>query len=150
MLAASSLPRCHALHYLQMTTEKLSKAYRLTGELGATPENVRGHTRVEAFVLILFRSPKSLDRLRLHQHTVRHERKKFVATALEVEKLAPAADPQSQPRNAEYPWEVGGSVRIPADEAFADLDLQSREMIRFLKLVRLAVEDFEVVEPSQA
>ena len=145
-LAQTGLPVCHALHYLQMTTEKLSKAYRLDGDAGATPENVRGHTQLDAFVRLFFRSPKSVERLGLRRQAVMPERRKLVATALKIEKLAPAGDPLGQPRNTEYPWEVGEDVCAPIDEPFDDVDPHYHEMIRFLKLLRLAIADFEVVD----
>lgn len=128
-----------------MTTEKLAKAYRLAGEPDATPESIRGHT-FGGFVQDYFRAPKSVRRLGLSGYAVVAQRRKLAATALKIEQLAPATNSTQQPRNTEYPWEVGGNVLAPTDELFEDIGAQSLEVLRFLKLLRHAIADFEVGE----
>ena len=43
-------PRCHALHYLQMATEKLGKAYRLRDTSAATEDLQSEHTGFASFL----------------------------------------------------------------------------------------------------
>lgn len=144
-LAATELPRCHALHYLQMTTEKLAKAYRLAGEPDASPMTVRVHT-LGNFVQLVFRSPKSIDRLGLRRFQVKYERRSLADFATAVSRLAPAVAEYLQPRNVEYPWEANdGAVLAPIDDAFADFGPSNRVMRNFLSLLSVAIEEFVVV-----
>ncbi len=53
-LQAPSFPACHALHYLQMATEKIAKAYRIRDTVADVDELVRHHTGFEEFVNAFF------------------------------------------------------------------------------------------------
>lgn len=43
-LTKPSFPQCHALHYLQMATEKIAKAYRLRDTTADVDGLVKHHT----------------------------------------------------------------------------------------------------------
>ena len=137
-LADSDVPGCHALHHLQMATEKIAKAYRLVAEPGATPESVKVHG-LGNFVQVFFSSPRSVERLGLGSHNAKHARRKLVDVANNVERLVPAG---LKHRNAEYPWEVGGAVRVPTDESYDDLGPSAAKFIDFLNFLAIAIDDF--------
>lgn len=140
MLEESAFPRCHALHQLQMATEKVAKAYRLAHEPDATPQNITKH-KLGNFVEAYFRSPKAVERLGLGRHDVTHAKRKLAALSSEMEGLAPTSDLSK--RNAEYPWEVGGVVLVPARHAYAELDARLPRMVDFMKFLTVAISDFE-------
>ena len=143
-LAASDLPECHELHYLQMVTEKLAKAYQPEAADGGPP----APTHV-AFVKLLRSVGRSSSmarvmgfdgtrRFRLHVEGL-------LPLAARVEALAPAAAGFNQP-NPEYPWR--GDPRhppvAPADHRFA---LASPQQVdRLVTLVEALLEMDEVTE----
>lgn len=58
-LASLSQPRfpwCHALHYLQMATEEMAKAYRIRDTQGDAEDLMRHHVGFERFVNSFFSS----------------------------------------------------------------------------------------------
>ena len=54
-LLEPSFPRCHALHYLQMATEKIAKAYRVRDTPADVDDIINHHTGFEEFVNAFFR-----------------------------------------------------------------------------------------------
>jgi len=67
------------------------------------------------------------------------------AIAREIEKMAPAVDRTNAPENAEYPWEQAGQITAPCKYTYPGLDLLRLPGGRaFLKLVKKALDDFEV------
>lgn len=79
-LADGTAPRAHALHHLQMATEKIAKAYRLIGEPDATPRSIAQH-KLGNFVEEFFRSPRACERLQLGKHSVKHAKRKMALFA---------------------------------------------------------------------
>ena len=109
----SDFPACHALHYLQMATEMLGKAY-------AWKQGPRASTH-RAFAGFL----RSLPTNRQAQKQLGYERKnaswlhqvrKSVPLAERVEDLAPAPSPDSP--NPEYAWPRESPQRAPAEYDF--------------------------------
>ncbi len=135
---AQPLPRCHALHHLQMATEKIAKAYRLVGEPDATPSSISQH-QLGNFVEDFFRSPRARERLRLGKHNVKYAKRKLTEAAQTIEALVPR---DLLHRNAEYPWEVAGVVRAPTDEDFPDFGSRSPKLVDFLNFLKIAIEEF--------
>jgi hypothetical protein len=103
LAAAEGLPRCHALHYLQMACEKLAKAYRLRDTTADVDAIASKHTGFAKFISAFLRSPALMEehegQLARHQ-AVCASSAKF---AREIEKLAPAVGRVTSPENAEYP-----------------------------------------------
>lgn len=138
-----SIPRCHALQNLQMASEKIAKAYRLAADPRVKPGDLKSHAVVRAFFRVFLRRPEVVRRWRVSGYAVAAERAKVENSAASVEKLAPAADQHQQPRNTEYPWETDGVVRAPIDEDYAELGPASRDLQRYLAVLRLALDEFE-------
>lgn len=125
------LPPCHALHYLQMATEKLGKAH-------AWKNGYPGKETHRAFVKFL----RSLSSNRQAQRQLGYEGKKenwkhllpkSVPLAESVEDLAPALA-QDGP-NAEYPWPPNAPHTAPVEHTFTLWqELESSSGRRFLRL----------------
>jgi hypothetical protein len=135
--AIDSVPECHRLLFLQMSCEKLTKAY-LCG-VGSDPGDIqKSHAYVAKNLPIIIRrqvelsNPKSADWLRTYS---RH-------LAQEIEMLAPAVRRGGQrPDNCEYPWEdEGGRLHVPLDWSYTPSTLLLAPAGRtFLKLIREAI-----------
>jgi hypothetical protein len=127
------LPGCHALHYLQMATELLGKAY-------AWRQGPRVHTH-RAFVGFL----RGLATNRQAQKQLGYEKqndswkhliRKSGPLAERVEDLAPALTPDAP--NPEYPWPRNAPEAAPAEyvfEIWGDLQ-ENAEGRQFLNLIR--------------
>ncbi len=109
----SSLPACHALHYLQMATELLGKAH-------AWKSGPRTNTH-RAFVGFL----RSLATNRTAQNQLgyagknenwRHLIRKSVPLAENIEDLAPALALDGP--NPEYPWPRADPQTAPVEHSF--------------------------------
>ena len=84
------IPRCHALHYLQMACEKIAKAYRirdtnaeLTGEGGL----LRRHVGFEKFMSAFLLSPSIRSAYPGRTAQLRQVARTTLALAREIEKL---------------------------------------------------------------
>lgn len=135
---------CHALHYLQMSCEKLAKAYRLREpNLSTLEELTSGHTGFVSFVKAFLRSSGVVadykGKTAAHQ-SVCKGMEKF---AREVERLAPSVDSETYPENSEYPWEKGGRVIVPCEYDYSSLNFLEQTAGRtFLKLIQRAFDDY--------
>ncbi len=143
LLASKDVEACHALHYLQMTCEKLAKAYRLRDTKAPVDDLVRSHAGfakfVGAYMTVTLKRQLPSNQLAA---LIRAARK----LAREIEKLAPAIDRDVSPVNAEYPWEVDDQVMTPCSYSFPSLELLRQSGGRaFLKLIDAALADFERV-----
>ena len=79
------------------------------------------------------------DKLAAHKEIC----KSASAFAREIEKLAPAADRQDSPANAEYPWESGSDLLVPCKYSYPTLSLLNASGGRaFLKLIDRAFRDY--------
>lgn len=110
------LADCHALHYLQMATEKLAKAFLLASgdRLEKVKSNHRAFTR---FLQMVARNNGLQRELRLNGRQLAAHVRQLLPISQGVERLAPALA-QDGP-NAEYPWESPkGKVNVPAMTTF--------------------------------
>ncbi len=121
---ARSFPRCHELHYLQMCTEKLAKAYY--------PVPPRGHAAFRRFLTDLSLNAGAviplgfadLAALTRWEGSVR-----LIGGA--IEDLAPQIADDKHLPNPEYPWPRGAETNAPANypfqaEIYSLLDAQAR------------------------
>lgn len=134
-------PRCHALHYLQMATEKLGKAYRLRDTSAATEELQSEHTGFAGFMSAYMnrRASQSAPDRDAGEALKRHA----VNFAREVERLHPSVDKVRRPQNVEYPWPEAEQVGVPAQYDFPNLSFLREPRGRaFLALVQRALDDF--------
>jgi hypothetical protein len=120
-----SFPVCHELHYLQMCTEKLAKAYYRT-DLGT------GHAAFRRFLTDLPVNPNALHPLGFRGAADLTRWQASVKPTVDaIEDLAPSiADNKGLP-NPEYPWPKANPTTAPADhpftaEVFVHLDAQAR------------------------
>jgi hypothetical protein len=108
-----SVHHCHALHYLQMATELLGKAY--AWERGAIG---RSHKALVGFLRNLSSNVKAQEKLgfkgknRNWTHTIR----KVVPIAESLQRMAPALA-QNGP-NPEYPWPPDAPTTAPVEYTF--------------------------------
>ena len=115
VLAGSSLPSSHRLHYLQMWLEKLCKAYLWLPE--ATADDLRTKHNVVDKVL-----PRIISE---HWRRIGFDQRPDIASirqlCREVDLLHPQVDDNGRRRdNVEYPWLVAsGDVEVPARWEFS-------------------------------
>ena len=137
----SSVTGCHALHYLQMTTEKLGKASLLLS--GVSFETVRSsHRAFTRFLQIASRNRELQKELRMTGAQLRMYIRQLLPIAHEIERLAPAlADGGT---NAEYPWETApGTINVPASYNFpVSSTLQLPRGRKFLRLIDVTLDKF--------
>jgi hypothetical protein len=134
-------PRCHALHYLQMATEKLGKAYRLRDTSAATEDLQSEHTGFASFLRLYINQRASS--LAADRETNEALRPRAVALAREVERLHPSVDKARCPQNTEYPWPEADQVGVPVHYDFPNLSfLRDPKGRAFLALVQRAFDDF--------
>ncbi len=119
-----SFPHCHELHYLQMCTEKLAKAYYRVPP--------RGHAAFRRFLTDLLLNPGAVAPLGFADAAGLTRWGGSVRSIVgAIEDLAPQiADHKGLP-NPEYPWPRGAETDAPADhlfqaEVYSLLDAQAR------------------------
>ncbi|HMA94268.1 MAG TPA: hypothetical protein VKP30_16365 [Polyangiaceae bacterium] len=140
---------CHMLHYLQMATAKLAKAYRLRDTKSPVDEIVSRHTGFAKLI-----GPFFLAALKAEYRDREAQLRGLIARsrmlAREIEKLAPAIDRATAPENAEYPWERDDDVLAPCSYPFPSLELLRQPGGRaFLNLVERALDGFEQLSLAQ-
>lgn len=142
--AIQSLPLddCHALHYLQMTTEKLAKAMLLAR--GTDISEVRySHKGFLRFLQLAARHPALPRQFNMPVRQFLEYVRSTLPLAGAIEHLAPALA-QDGP-NSEYPWqETTGTIRIPASYQFsASAQLKQPNGRKLLRLTQALLEQFE-------
>ena len=135
-------PQSQGLHFLQMAAEKLCRYYRcLTTNDAADLQST--HAVVEATIPLVLTAtagigsgPATRPRRRAPTATVRR-------IGREIDLLGPSLDANGQrPDNCEYPWEISGEVRVPADQTFAIAGLlEEADGRRILTLFERAIDD---------
>lgn len=132
---------CHVLHYLQMATEKLGKAYFLSA--GTDVEEVQNtHLVFTKFLRLAARNGKLQKLLGMSAAQLRAHVRQLLPLAHSIEKLAPALAEGSV--NAEYPWQApDGTVKTPIAYDFAlSTTLQETNGRHLLELVNAIFESF--------
>ena len=145
LLRQKGCAECHLLHYLQMATEKLSKA-DLWRNRNAPPKS---HSRFVRFLKSLLDRPgDELDRI---AEVFEYGDKKVLDRSLidlqplayELQKIAPAEAGDGP--NAEYPWPHESPLHCPSDHKFAlwkqlTDTAQGRKLMAF---VGRAIDEFD-------
>ena len=140
------VPRCHALHYLQMACEKIAKAYRCRDTAATLDSLMSRHVGFRKFLESFLKSPTVKQAY--HGHEAQRQQLARLARKLAAgtESLAPAVGRETSPQNAEYPWADGDVVVAPCAFGYPDLSLLSEPGGRtFLKLVAWAIHDYDVI-----
>jgi hypothetical protein len=141
ILQVAPISNCHALHYLQMTTEKLGKALLLVygTNLDAVRRTHRAFTR---FLQIAARNHGLQRELGMTGSQLRMHIQKLLPIAHEIERLAPALADSGA--NVEYPWEAPpGTINVPASYNFpVSSTLQLPRGRNLLKLIKVTLDRF--------
>lgn len=142
LIRQQELPSCHALHYLQMTCEKLGKAFLITGGALSVAQARNSHVAFKRFLQVASRHPKLQRLLKMNTLQFRAHIKKMLPVAEAIERLAPALA-QDGP-NVEYPWETPTRhVQIPVRFDFpVHRELWEPAGLNLLKIVDLVQREF--------
>lgn len=130
--------KCHQLHFLQMCSEKIAKAYLIR-----TLHPKRSHAGFGKFLRLLIQSTNSSTLLkvaRVHQFKQIQAFESWIKSvrplADDLEHLAPAL--ANDGPNPEYPWPHDTPVHAPALFAFPILErlelAEGRSLLRFLEV----------------
>jgi len=114
MREEAGLPPCHVLHYLQMATELLGKAYAWKhGPMGKT------HHAFVGFLRSLATNRQAQQQLgyKGKNENWKHLVRKSVSFAQAIEVLAPAL--AGDRPNPEYPWPPANPDTTPAEHTFS-------------------------------
>lgn len=146
LAAASGVAECQRLHYLQMTGEKIAKAYRFRDTDTPLEKLLSSHVAFSKFFGSYLGSPTIKQRYEGRDHQLAAITKTCRQLAQAIEKLAPAVDRSISPANTEYPWAEGTTVVVPCDFTFPGVSLlREKQGITFLKMLQTALDDFEAV-----
>ena len=135
-LADPAVEYCHRLHYLQMISEKLAKAYSTPPGSTAPPPTI--HSAFVRMLQILKSRPEIRRQLGFDDAT---RFKSYIDSLLDlvrkIERLAPSQAGLTLP-NPEYPWEDMSThqIQVPARFGFAEFDPKKPKMIKIHQLVR--------------
>jgi len=135
-----SIPECHKLQFLQMTCEKLVKAY-LCGAGTDSSSLQASHAYISKSLPIVLRQQAVFVNFRGGKAEAVLSHADYLAQVIEL--LAPAVKRGGQrPDNCEYPWEdSGGKLHLPLDWSFNPSRLTVMPSGRtILKLIRGAID----------
>jgi hypothetical protein len=140
-LEKTTFPHCHALHYLQMTTEKLAKAYLLAGQTNT--KIVRStHHGLSRFFQLVSRNKGLQEEMGMTAKQLSAHVQRLLPLAHDIESLAPAIAGNSP--NPEYPREAPLSVfYAPMNYEFAiSKALRAPHGLNLIKLIRTILKKF--------
>ena len=145
-LQQQPVEECHSLHYLQMATEKLGKAFLIAG--GNAPALVQtSHKAFVRFLQVVAYNSDLQKQLRMTRPQLRTHIRSLLPIADEIEKLAPALAHGGP--NAEYPWATPtGTVQAPATYRFTlSNQLRTPKGIKLLTLITVIFEHSDKFMP---
>jgi hypothetical protein len=126
----------HRLHYLQMVTEKLAKAFQVSPDDPQPPSMT--HRAFVRFLQILKSRPDIQRQLGYRDGKVFGRLiDSLLDLARQIQSLAPSIAHLTQP-NPEYPWwdSATNDVKVPAEYDFSQFNPNSVKMIKLDSLVR--------------
>ena len=143
LLRGQGAPVCHMLHFLQMSTEKLAKAYiwsknepPATVHTGLTNfmkflGQVGGKNRVRIAEIFETRNFKSFEA----------SLKSFSTIAYQLQNIFPRS--QYDGPNPEYPWPHAAPVETPVDYVFGVWkELERAKRRELMSFIRIAIREF--------
>jgi len=140
-LEKTPLPHCHALHYLQMATEKLAKSYLLAGR--SDIKTVRAsHHGLTRFLQLVWRNKGLQEEMGMTAKKLVAHIQQLLPLAYTIESLAPAIAGNGP--NPEYPWEAPqNTFHAPAVYEFTiSKALREPRGRNLIKLIRTALTKF--------
>ncbi len=134
-LAKTSAPACHQLHFLQMASEKVCKAFLIESD-GYEKLKLRHDVIAKTLPVLarqIFASGVAIKRSHGRNAAIRQ-------MAYEIELLCPSCDAnKSRPDNSEYPWvDRKGDVQTPCLYSFSSLLDDGRTMMQVIQVIRRA------------
>lgn len=135
--AAGRCGRCHVLHYLQMTFEKLAKGY---SSPATGPEPAHTHKGAVQLVQLLIPSHPTNSGLHQAMQMSYPRRRAYLMSLLPIvemiERLAPSVARGGI--NPEYPWQATSSsdVVAPIDHNFNVPELRADKISRVMKFLQ--------------
>ena len=138
------VPACHELHYLQMATEKIAKAYMFRDTATREQGLQQAHVAFSKMIGMFLKSPQVKAWYRNRPSDLSEIAVVAHRLARSIEKLNPAVDREGSPTNVEYPWESGGAIHVPCQQTVFPTvrPLEAGAGLASLRLVGKAVEDF--------
>lgn len=144
LLRSQGIAQCHSLHYLQMVTEKIAKAYFW----GTDSPKPRSHACFVQFLRFLGHHIRQNDRERIAKVFSFNRHADFqnwihsvLPIAYELERLAPNL--ANDGPNPEYPWPHAKPESAPVNHNFAVwTSLTSGRGRDLMRGIRIAVERF--------
>jgi len=137
LLQNEDVHACHPLHYLQMATEKLSKALLLqTSQMTLEKANT-SHKELTQLMRFAKRNPRFHTRYPIIMQV------EFLDIVDEIERLAPSLAKNRGGSNPEYPWEDNSaSVTYPSSYSFwVAGELKTSRGRQLLYLIKRLLED---------
>lgn len=140
-----NIPECVRLHMLQMSMEKLGKAYRLRQGATSIDDANTHHVAFEKTVnaILAVRARQLFPNLK--PNNIRFIRTHLGGLARDIERLCPAVDRVNTASNSEYPWESGGQLFVPVEYSFEGITrrLTDPKGVRMMKVVDAIFADAE-------
>jgi len=128
-------PFCHQLHYLQMATEKLAKAY-------LTPTGSGRYQKVHnAFVRFIRTAGTMPGIMNAAGFSNREHYQAYLRGLLEKAHLVEDLSPEGEDHpNPEYPWQTPNGIETPLRYGFDELQFHNPKMIKLLHFVTKCIE----------
>lgn len=139
ILSSTTSPKCHRLHFLQMSAEKLCKAFLI--QANGLDHLTFKHCVIAKILPVVLRGvliSKGQTRAKIESQsqTIRH-------LSLQIELLSPSCPSAGTSlSNVEYPWLDNGRIFTPSTYSFPNLADESRSLISMTKLMRSAAETY--------
>lgn len=143
LLRSQGIAQCHSLHYLQMVTEKIAKAYFWRSG-SPPPQKHAGFVQFLRFLGQIRRSDQArianLFTFKTYEG-FQNWLRAVLPIAYDLERLAPAL--ANDGPNSEYPWPHANPEFAPANHSFAVwMSLTSGQGRDLMRILRIAVTRF--------
>lgn len=139
ILSQARVESCHRLHYLQMATEKIAKAFRVGA--GKLPPRRKSHVAAAEFVKLYYHHGSMRTKYGGKHEQLTIVRDQMVIVASQIEKLAPAVDEEAVPENVEYPWATSVKLEVPCQHRFPIEDLPEWQLNQFVQMLKDVVAE---------
>ena len=142
LAADRETPASQWLHPFQMAEEKVCKAYRCRHT--NSPEDMTStHAVAEATLPAIVRGQAGVGDGPRTRHRLRAMTSAARRFGREVDLLAPSVEANgARPDNCEYPWESGGTVRIPCESDFPLAEmLRQPQNSRLIQTIKRAIDE---------
>jgi hypothetical protein len=121
---------CHKLHYLQMATEKLAKAFLSFRTQGRRQPSVHDVLILFVKATIKYAPVARAFRMASLSDYGEYVRQNILPVTAELQDLYPKGS-EDKP-NVEYPWEANGQLYTPTDYSFGNLEIGGDRMKKFV------------------